>query len=144
MRQKTPALFRVAALGLVALGVGGCDLLGPDGPKGPGTLTATLVSPNADDASAVLELTEGVGLGTISPMGGEVFYEHSLTSTRLVVVMDDPGQVRFQVRTENIGRLPEVRVIQVGNGDNQLRSSLSEYRVLFEREKDSSNKGRGG
>ena len=77
-------------------------------------------------------------------MGGQVFYEHTLNSSRIVVVMDDPGEVRFQVRTENVGHLPDVTVIQVGSGENELRSSLSGYRVLLTREKDPSKQGRGG
>ena len=144
MKRTKALVMRMAVLALLALGVAGCDLLGPDGPKGPGTLTASLVSPNGDEASAVFELTDGVGLGTVSPMGGQVFYEHSQNSSRIVVVMDDPGEVRFQVRTEDVGHLPDVTVIQVGSGENELRSSISGYSVLLTREKDSSKKGRGG
>jgi len=92
----------------------------------------------------VFELTGGVGLGTVSLVGGEVFYQHFGGSTRIVVVMDEPGEVRFQVRTENVGHLPDVTVIQVAGAENELRTSLSGYSVQFTREEDSSKKGRGG
>ena len=144
MIKTRAVVIRAAALGFTLLGVGACDLLGPDGPRGPGDLFATMISPNGDEGSAVFELTGGIQLGTVSPIDGEVLYEHSGGSTRVAVIMDEPGEVRFQVRTENVGHLPEVTVIQVANGENQLRTSLSGYTVELTWEKDSSKKGRGG
>jgi len=134
----------VATIGLIGLCVGGCDLLGPDGPKGPGDLLVTLVSPDGNEASAVFEVAGGISLGTVSPVGGEVLYQHFGGLTRIVVVMDEPGEVQFQVRTEDVGHLPEVSVIQVADGENQLRTSLSGYTVQVTRVEDSSKKGRGG
>jgi len=142
--KTKPILSRATALGFLALTVAACDFLGPDGPKGPGSLLATLVSPAGNEAAAVFELTGGIDLRTVSPDGGEVFYQHFGGSTLIVVVMDEPGEVRFQVRTENVGHLPEVTVLQVASGENELRTSLSGYTVHFTREKDSSKKGRGG
>jgi hypothetical protein len=107
-------------------------------------LTATLVSPNGDEGSAVLELTGGSELGTVSPLGGEVLYEHGPAATRIVVIMDEPGVVRFQVRTEDVGTLPAVSVIQVADGMNRLRGSIAGYQVRFAREKDPSPMGSGG
>jgi len=107
-------------------------------------LVATLVSPNGDEGSAILELTGGSDLGTVSPLGGEVLYEHGPAATRIVVIMDEPGAVRFQVRTEDVGTLPAVSVIQVADGMNRLRGSLAGYQVRFTREKDPSRKGSGG
>jgi hypothetical protein len=126
------------------LWMGACDSVGPDGPRGPGTFEGTLYSPNGAEGSAVLELTGGIGLGTVSPIGGEVLYQHSAESTRIIVVLDEPGEVRFLVRTENVGELPVVRVVQVADGANELRSSLGDYSVSFTQEKDSSKKGGGG
>jgi len=144
MIRTKASVIRTAALGLLFSCVGACDFLGPDGPKGPGDLFATMVSPNGDEGSAVFELSGGVGLGTVSPVGGEVFYEHSGSSTRIAVVMDEPGEVRFQIRTENVGHLPDLTVIQVADGENDLRTSLSGYTVELTWEKDSSKKGWGG
>jgi len=138
------SVIRTVALGCLLFFAGACDFLGPDGPKGPGDLFATMVSPNGNEGSAVFELSGGVGLGTVSPVGGEVFYEHSGSSTRIAVIMDEPGEVRFQIRTENVGHLPEVTVIQVADGENDLRTSLSGYKVEFTWEEDSSKKGLGG
>jgi hypothetical protein len=108
---------------------------------GPGFLLATLVSPLGNEASAVFELTGGVGLGTVSAPGGQVFYEHFGGSTRIIVVLNDPGEVRFRVRTEDVGQPPEVSVIQVADGENRLRTSLSGYTVRLTREEDLSGGG---
>ena len=139
--KTRPFVSRLTVLGLLALCVGACDTLGPDEPMGPGSLLATLVSPLGNEASAVFELTGGVGLVTVSAPGGEVFYEHFGGSTRIIVVLNDPGEVRFQVRTEDVGQPPEVSVIQVADGDNRLRTSLSGYTVRFTREEDPSGGG---
>ena len=120
---------RGLVVGLLALTFAGCDSTGPDGP-GPGPLEATLISPSGGgEASAVFELTGGVGLGSVSMVGGEVFYQHFGGSTRIVAVRDDPGVIRFQIWTDDLGQLPEVRVIQVADGENQLRTALSSYSV---------------
>lgn len=132
---------RLTVVGLLALNVGACDSLGPDEPKGPGSLLATLVSPMGNEASAVFELTGGVGLGSVSSFGGEVFYQHFGGSTRIVVVMNDPGEIRFKVWTEDVGQLPDVTVIQVADGEDQLRTSLSGYTVRFAREEDPAGVG---
>lgn len=144
MIKTKPVLSRLAALGLLALGAGACDFLGPEGPSGSGSFLATLVSPHGNEASAVFELTGGIGLGTVSPIDGEVFYQHFGVSTRIVVVMDDPGEVRFQVSTEDVGQIPEASVIQVASGENELRASLSGYSVQFIREEGSSKQGQEG
>ena len=133
--------------GLIGLflivGVGACDVLGPDDPKGPGSFEVRVLSPNGSEGAAVIELTGGVGLGTVSPTGGEVLYEHGPASTMIAIVLDEPGEILFQVRTENVGELPEARVLQVSDPTNQLRPSVSGYEVSFTFEKDSSKKGRG-
>lgn len=140
VRRVVPRLVLLVPV----LWVGACDFLGPDDPSGPGTFVGTVYSPNGAEGSAILELTGGVGLGTVSPVGGEVLYEHLAQSTRIVVVLDDPGEIQFQLQTDDISVLPTVTVIQVADGANEVRPSVAEYSVSFSREKDSSEMGRGG
>jgi hypothetical protein len=52
--------------------------------------------------------------------------------------------IQFHVETEDVGDLPSVRVIQVADGQNELRSSLSAYEVRVEGRKFSSMSGGGG
>ena len=114
-----------------ALAVLGCNDLGPSGPEGPGSIHVDLVSPNGAEGSAVFEITGGTGLGVVSSYSGEVYYNYNYGTgvTRVVVVMDVPGNVQFKVRTSNVGELPSVSVLQVADGDDQLRPSLGGYEV---------------
>jgi hypothetical protein len=143
MRPATKSA-RLGVLMLFLGALGACDSLGPEDQGGSGSLTVSLLSPNGAEGSAVFELTGGVGLSTVSPIGGEVLYQHFGGSSRVVVVMDDPGVVSFIVRTDDVQELPEVNLIQVASGANELRGSLEGYTVEFSAEKDSSKKGRGG
>ncbi len=128
--------FGTRALGAVLLvgALASCDLLGPDdrGPEGPGAFQATLVSPAGAEGSAVFEIRGGVQLSTISPDNGQAFYDHQADVTRLVVVLNDPGTIRFQVRTQDVAVMPTATVLQVADGNDELRSSLDGYSVELE------------
>lgn len=124
-----PVFERAMAACLLVAAVAACGDSGPSGPSGPGTFRAEMVSPNGAEGSAVFELTGGVGLGDVTMSGGEVLYDHGPTATQIIVLLDDPGQIRFQIRTDNVGSLPSVTVVQVADGDNALRESLSGYDV---------------
>jgi hypothetical protein len=128
------SIHQTALLGILAVALGACDSTGPAGPKGPGTLTATLVSPNGAEGSAVFEITGGIDLGFVITTGGEVFHQHSGGTSRVVVILDDPGEIRFRVGTEDVAEIPQVAVIQVADGENHLRPSLSGYEVRVEGE----------
>jgi hypothetical protein len=93
----------------------------------------TLLSPHGPEGAAVLELTGGVGLGVVTTALGDVFYEHDDTTTRVVIILDEPGQIEFTVRSEDVGARPSVTVVQVADGANQLRTALSSYLVEFDR-----------
>ena len=128
--RPLPAL-RLGLLTILLLTLPGCIDLGPSGPQGRGSITVDLMSPNGAEGAAVFELTGGTGLGVVSSFGGEVYYNSNYGTgvTRVVVVMDVPGDVQFKVRTSNVGDLPSVTVLQVTDGDDQLRSSLGGYEV---------------
>jgi hypothetical protein len=122
-------------VGMVACGslvtLSGCDLFGPDGPSGPGRLQADLVSPNGAESAVVLELVGGRDLSDPTLEGGEVFFEQDGDILRIVGVMDDPGSIRVDIRSEDVAKLPSAAVIQVADGENELRTSLDGYRVSF-------------
>ena len=115
---------------LVLLGLlGGCEDLGPSGPKGPGLVRVGLSSPNGAEGSAVFEVTGNPGMGSITSPGADVYYSHGLEGTRVVVILDTPGQIGFQIQVQEIRDLPSVVVTQVADGSDQLRSSLGGYDV---------------
>jgi len=129
MRRIAPlsaALTITAAIGLAS-----CDL-GLWGPSGPGVIEMTLISPYGPEGAAVLEFSDGVGLGVVASEFGDTFYEHHDDKTVAVVVLDEPGVIRFTVRTDDIGAIPSVTVVQVADGANQLRPSISDYTVEFD------------
>lgn len=68
-------------------------------------------------------------MGSVSSDRGDVYYDHAGVVSRIVVVMDSPGQIRFAVGADNVRNVPEVRVLQVADGENRLRESLSGYDV---------------
>jgi hypothetical protein len=117
---------------LVALAVPpllACEDSGPAGPSGPGVIDVDLVSPSGPEGSAVFEVSGSARFTSVAAVGAEVYYELGLDLARVVVIMDGPGQVRFRLGTDDVGKLPAVTVLQVADGDDQLRSSLAGYEV---------------
>ena len=133
----------VSAL-LLSVAIAGCDVLGLSGPSGPGELVANLLSPNPTEGAAVLEVSGVVGLGSVTTDNGEAFYETDGSITRVVVILDDPGQITFNIRTQDVADLPAVTVVQVADGNNELRSSLDGYDVEWAQLADSDLNLRGG
>jgi hypothetical protein len=115
---------------LISVSVAGCDFLGLSGPSGPGELHANVVASGvANDGAAVLELTGVTGLGSINSDDGDVFYERDGNTTRVVVVLREPGLITFFMRVEDVSEIPSLTVVQVADGNNELRSSISDYDV---------------
>jgi hypothetical protein len=108
-----------------------CQDLGPDGPEGHGSIHVDLVSPNGAEGSAVFEFAGGSGLGVVTAFGGEVYYSHNYGTgtSKVVVIMDTPGQIQFRIRTSDVGDQPSFTVLQVADGNDVLRPSLSGYDV---------------
>jgi len=86
-------------------------------------------------------LVGGRDLNTVSLDGGDVFYEQDGITIRMVVVMDTPGPIHLEIRTEDVARLPSAVVVQVADGENRLRSSLDGYRLSFTKVPDGSEGG---
>lgn len=92
-------------------------------------IAVTVTSPNGTEGAALLELSGGVGLGPVTSAAGTVFFDHGKNTTRVVVILDAPGEIRFDVRSDDIGTPPQVTLLQVADGDDALRASLSGYHV---------------
>ncbi len=137
---RSPRFVRLGALSavLATVATAACDL-GLFGPSGSGVIRVSVTSPYGSEGAAVFELTGGVDLGPVTTNGGDTFFEHTEGRSRVVVVLDEPGQLWFQVRTADIGKLPSVRVLQVADGENRLRASVSGYEVDFKRVEDMSS-----
>jgi len=126
--KNSRILSGVISASVMIAAIAACDIFSP-GPSGPGELHANLVSPNATEGAAVLEVTGGVGLGLVTTDHGQAFYQADGGTTRVVVILDDPGQITFQIRVQDVAELPSVMVVQVADGSNELRTSLTGYDV---------------
>lgn len=103
-----------------------CDNSTP--PNTAGTLTAVLVSPNGAEGAAILDVA-----GTVESFGADtgitVFTTPSATGTRVIVVRMTPGELSVRLALEDVSKPPTVSVVEVADGDDKLRQSLSGYRV---------------
>jgi hypothetical protein len=94
----------------------------------PGSLTATLVSPNGPEGAAWVTLS-GPGIGAVSSLDARTFSHAVGETVHVVVVRDQPGDLRFVVEVANTTRPPTVVVREVAGGDNRLRADAAAYRL---------------
>jgi len=124
------------ALALVlTLGATGCG----EGPTGgearvPGTMVATLTSPTGVAASVLLEVTSGNVLSVTSGDADLLVRRVATEPVRIVAIRGTPGTIVFTLRTDDVTRPPEIRVVEVGDADDRLLPSVSGYAVSLVRE----------
>lgn len=101
--------------------------------SGPGTLTASLRSPNGAEGAAVISLT-GEGIGSMTGIGDvTLFRADDVDRTTLVLVSPGGGELSFSVALADTTRLPGAAVEQVAAPDDELRPSLAGYRLDWSR-----------
>lgn len=112
---------------------------GDGGGGGPGTGTqdggeyrAVLQSPNGVEGAAAFELT-GPGIQTVTQSVGRLFTQSNGTTTRIVVVQEPAGPISFKVTMAAGNGPPSARVVEVVDGNDLPRTSLSGYSVVFGR-----------
>ena len=114
---------------LVALSA--CSDEGPV--SGPGTLTATLLSPNGSEGAALVVLV-GEGVGGVTPVGStEVFAQVEGAATNIVLINQAGGELSFRVALADTLMPPEAVVQEVAGPDDELRSALLDYALVFSR-----------
>ena len=118
------ALAASAALFLAACG--------SDAGEPPQSLTyaAELESPNGAEGAAVLEV-EGDVAAVRAPQGARLLTHRDGDVTRIVVVLDAPGTIAFELDLAERGPAPRARVVEVSGADDALRASTSRYAVSF-------------
>ena len=111
------------------LGVAACDDAPPEPQPVPGDLVVRLVSPNGSEGAAVLQTTDG-GITEISVEAGlHAFHRTEGGLTRIVLVRDEAGEIRFVMSVEDWNRPPQFEIVEVADGTNRLRASLVGYEV---------------
>lgn len=123
-RRRLPLL-------LGALLFAACSDEGPV--SGPGTMTATLTGPNAQEGAAVLALL-GDGIGEVRPVGGtEVFSRATSSRVQVVLVNEAGGALSFRVAVPDTTQPPAWVIQEVAGPDDELRTGLDAYTVDFAR-----------
>ncbi len=120
------ALIALAVTGLLACG----DDPTPPEPV-PGDLLVTVVSPNGAEAAAVLE-TADAGIVSVSADDAQLFHWRAGGLSRVVVLLDQAGPVRFRLSVEDLNQPPRLRIVEVADASNTLRPSLAGYNVTAE------------
>jgi hypothetical protein len=93
-----------------------------------GLLTATLVSPNGAEGAAWLTLF-GEGIVEVRALDARTFSNVRGDTVDVVIVRDQPGDLRFLVSVADTTHQPGVAVLEVAGGDDELRGGLQGYRV---------------
>jgi hypothetical protein len=120
------------ALAIACLLAAACDDAPPEPQPVPGDLDVTLVSPNGSEGAAVLQ-TEDEGIVGISVEEGlQVFHWTEGGLTRIVLLLDDVGEVRFRMNVTDVNRPPQLELVEVSDGSNRLRSSLEGYEIALD------------
>lgn len=125
--------FGVARLLVAAMALA-CLACGDDGPSGPppgaGDLVAHLVSPYGNEGAAVFETTDA-GISSVDCDSCQIYHNRVDGTSRIVVLMDGSGELRFTLSVADRQSPPELRVIEVAGPSNQARDDVSVYAVGY-------------
>ena len=97
----------------------------------PGDLTVRVVSPNGLEGAVVLQTVQE-GIVDITSQVGQAHHWRAGDVSRIVVLLDEPGEIRFTLSVADLNRPPRLRVVEVADPDNRLRSVLVGYVVESE------------
>lgn len=94
----------------------------------PGDLTVSLISPNAAEGAALFE-TGDAGITAVSAATGQVFFHQAGSTTRVIAILETPGDITFTISVEDLNDPPVLDLLQVADGEDRLRADLSGYQV---------------
>lgn len=123
--------MRPLALLLLFVLVAGCS----DDPSGPGTIQGRVES--ADAIGAVWLEVQGEGVEGFRPgPDTRVFGARAGSSPdtwRVVVVGEEPGELRFEIEVEDVAVLPSAVVLSAADGQNHVLEVLTGVDVRLSR-----------
>lgn len=121
---------RMIAVGLTVAAVG-CGTEAPV--AAPGTLTASLVGPAAEEGAAVVVLV-GEAIDSVMSIGSaDVFASVGTEGTQVVVIHPTGGLLEFAVAVSDTTQPISAVVQEVAGPNDELRSELAAYSVDFRR-----------
>lgn len=97
---------------------------------GTGEFQGVLISPNQDEGAAVIELRGSV-VSDVTVAGGRAFLQQDGNTARAIIILDDPGVINMHVTFEDVRGDFRATVLEVADASNQIRGSLSGYKVRF-------------
>jgi hypothetical protein len=135
------AFIRLSALSAAtALAIVACsDSPTAPQPPIPGELTLSWVTPNADDAAAMIKIVVPAGTVTPSVIGAsedlEIFHRRSADTIFVAVFGDLSDQPLVKIQVPNVRRVNEfsAQLIDVANDADALRSSIEGYALTITR-----------
>ena len=128
LRSAARALAIACCLSLAA-----CDDAPPEPQPVPGDLVVRLVSPNGPEAAAVLQTRDGGVIEIAVAEGLRAFHWTEDGLTRIVLLRDEAGEIRFAMSVEDWNRPPHLEVVEVADAANRLRAGLVGYEVQIGR-----------
>ena len=116
----------------VAWAAAACDDAPPEPEPLPGRLVMTLVSPNGAEGAAVLATADAGIVDVTAEAPVQAFHWREGGVTRIVLLRDEPGEIRFSASVQDVNRPPRLEVVEIADGGNRLRTSLTDYEVDVE------------
>jgi hypothetical protein len=114
------------------LAAAACDDAPPEPQPLPGDLAVRVVSPNGSEGAAVLE-TGDEGITELSLEEGLRAFRWSEGGlTRIVLLRDEAGEIRFRMNVDDVNSPPRLHVVEVADAANRLRADLTGYDVIVE------------
>jgi hypothetical protein len=115
----------LAAASLLAAAACGSD---SGEPRQSLSYSVELESPNGAEGAAVLEI-DGDVAAVRGPAGARILTHDANGATRVIVVLDQPGTIAFELDLAERGPSPEASVVEVSGPDDALRATTAGYSV---------------
>ena len=96
----------------------------------PSGAAGHIVSPNGAEGAAVIEFA-GV-VSSINVSGGVGYLSSTGGVTRVALILEQPGTIRFSLPGVALGAGPAATVIEVAEGNNHPRAAVAGYAVTYD------------
>lgn len=97
----------------------------------PGDLAVSVVSPYGFEGAAVLQTVQE-GIVDITSEVGQAHHWRAGDVSRIVVLLDEPGDIAFILSVADVNRPTQLRVVEVADPNNRLRPLVIGYVVESE------------
>ena len=123
----TAPVTRLALALVLTLFVTACGADPTEPARNDGLVTATIVGPGPISA-AMVELT---GVSELTLNGGDVFTRTTGNVIRAVLVLHEPGELRFTMTLASPHATASAVLLDVADGDRDVPESMEAYRVVI-------------